>query len=122
MQGEPKSILFNVTSRQFSGQFGRHTSEEHCERFHQELKTLEQGYQGRWGINMMPEYCWWIIREGEVTHKRKGIRRSFTGKRQIIPPLGEFQTSYCVYCIVYIVSVLSLEAALLSISSYFCFL
>lgn len=58
------------------------TSEEHGERFHQELKTLEHRYQGRWGINMMSDYCWCITREGEVTHKRKDIKRSFTGKRK----------------------------------------
>lgn len=38
-------------------------SDEHGERFHQELKTMEQRYQGLWNENMMGDYLWFLIRE-----------------------------------------------------------
>ncbi|KAK4327299.1 hypothetical protein Pmani_002240 [Petrolisthes manimaculis] len=33
-------------------------SDEQGERFHQDLKTMEDRYQGRWDKHMMAEYCW----------------------------------------------------------------
>ena len=35
-------------------------SEEQGEQFYQDLKTIEDRYQGRWGICMMAGYCWGI--------------------------------------------------------------
>ena len=32
-------------------------SEEQGERFHQDIRTMEERYQGRWDIHMMPDYC-----------------------------------------------------------------
>ena len=33
-------------------------SDEKGERFHQDIKFLEERYQGRWDIHMMADYCW----------------------------------------------------------------
>ncbi|GBP00205.1 hypothetical protein EVAR_832_1 [Eumeta japonica] len=33
-------------------------SEEQGERFHQDLKVMEERYQGRWDCHMMADYCW----------------------------------------------------------------
>ena len=38
-------------------------SEEHGERFHQDISDMERRYQGRWSCNMMGDYLWSIIRE-----------------------------------------------------------
>lgn len=35
-------------------------SEEQGERFHQDLRTMEQRYQGYWNAHMMADYCWSI--------------------------------------------------------------
>jgi hypothetical protein len=35
-------------------------TDEHGERFHQTLSTLEQRYQGRADPRMMADYCWMI--------------------------------------------------------------
>jgi len=32
--------------------------EELGESFHQDIKTMEKRYQGRWNTNMMANYCW----------------------------------------------------------------
>ena len=34
------------------------TSEEQGQRFHQDIKTMEDRYQGRWDIHMMADYWW----------------------------------------------------------------
>ena len=33
-------------------------SEEHGERFHQDIKSMETRYQGQWDVSMMADYCW----------------------------------------------------------------
>ncbi|EEZ99611.2 hypothetical protein TcasGA2_TC002128 [Tribolium castaneum] len=53
-------------------------SEEHGERFHQDLKNMEERYQGRWDEHMMADYCWSIMRESsEQSHAKKSRKRSF---------------------------------------------
>jgi len=59
-------------------------SEEQGERFHQDIKEMERRYQGRWGINMMADFCWMLKRESVVKgkkRKRNPLHRSFEDKR-----------------------------------------
>ena len=37
-------------------------SEEQGERFHQDIKVMEDRYQGRWDSHMMSDYCWSLMR------------------------------------------------------------
>jgi hypothetical protein len=46
-------------------------SEEHGERFHQDIKEMEKRYQGSWNESMMGDYIWSIQRESTHTYKRK---------------------------------------------------
>lgn len=48
-------------------------SDEHGERFHQEMKTMEQRYQGFWDERMLGDYIWFLIRE---TDQKKNKRKS----------------------------------------------
>jgi len=53
-------------------------SEEQGERFHQDMKVMEERYQGRWDIHMMADYCWSLQRDCPYdTHKRKSYKQSF---------------------------------------------
>ena len=45
-------------------------SEEHGERFHQDIKTMESRYSGRWDTAMMGDYVWNLVREGDQKFKR----------------------------------------------------
>ena len=53
-------------------------SEKQGERFHQDIRTMEERYQGRWDINMLADYCWCLKRDlsGEK-RKRKSLKKSF---------------------------------------------
>ena len=53
-------------------------SEEQGERFHQDIRTMEERYQGRWNINVLTDYCWCLKRDltGEK-HKKKSLKKSF---------------------------------------------
>ena len=54
-------------------------SEEQGERFHQDIKSMEERYQGRWDTHMMADYCWSLMRNCEQqSHKRKSYKRKFT--------------------------------------------
>ena len=38
-------------------------NEEQGERFHQDIKIMEERYQGRWDSHMMADYCWSLMRD-----------------------------------------------------------
>ena len=47
-------------------------SDEHGERFHQDIGCLEKRYQGKWSQAMLADYCWTLKRDTAVTgYKRK---------------------------------------------------
>ena len=53
-------------------------SEEQGERFHQDMKTMEARYQGRWDAHMMADYCWNLMQDCRGrSHSRKAYKRSF---------------------------------------------
>ena len=37
-------------------------SEELEERFYEDIKEMEDRYQGRWDVNMLADYCWTLQR------------------------------------------------------------
>ena len=45
-------------------------SEEHGERFHQDIQVMEKRYQGRW-VEAIMDYVWTLIREDKQIYKRK---------------------------------------------------
>lgn len=46
-------------------------SDEHGERFHQEMKSMEQNYQGFWDERMMGDYIWFLIRETDIEKNKR---------------------------------------------------
>ena len=53
-------------------------SDEQGERFHQNLMTVEERYQGRWDRHTMADYCWTIKRDyPQKVYKRKSYKRKF---------------------------------------------
>ena len=53
-------------------------SNEQSERFHQDIKTMEERYQGRWDIKMMADYCWNLKHDKpDSEHSRKSWKYKF---------------------------------------------
>lgn len=53
-------------------------SEEQGERFHQDIRVMEERYQGRWDTHMMADYCWNLCRDLEQDPQaRKSYKRQF---------------------------------------------
>ena len=53
-------------------------SGEQGERFHQEIKVMEERYQGRWDQHMMADYCWILQRDcPDASYRRKAYSQSF---------------------------------------------
>ena len=53
-------------------------SDEQGERFHQDIKRMEELYQGRYDRNMMADYCWSLKRDClDVQYARKSHKRKF---------------------------------------------
>ena len=46
-------------------------SEEHGERFHQDIAKMESRYQGRWDSGIMGDYIRSLARKDESMHSRK---------------------------------------------------
>jgi len=38
-------------------------SDEHGERIHQDISSMEKGYQGKWNCAMLANYCWTSARD-----------------------------------------------------------
>ena len=54
----------------FRGNLGN-VSEEHGERFHQDIQVMEKRYQGRGNEALMGDYVWNLMRKCNTTYKRK---------------------------------------------------
>ena len=53
-------------------------SDEQGERFHQDIKRMEELYQGRYDRNMMADHCWSLKRDClNVQHAKKSHKRKF---------------------------------------------
>ena len=46
-------------------------SEEHGERFHQNIEPVEKRYKGRWDSAVTGDYIWSLVRQDKSGHKRK---------------------------------------------------
>ena len=54
-------------------------SKEQEERFHQDIKTMGERYQGRWDSHIMADHCWSFKRDvPEVSCKRKSLKRKWS--------------------------------------------
>lgn len=53
-------------------------SEEHGERFHQDMKIIEYRYQGKWSCAMLADYCWSIKAERVAETKRKSCKKTWS--------------------------------------------
>ena len=49
-----------------------YTSECPGERFHQDIRIMEERYQGRVDVNMMTNYCWSIMRDNPANLHIRG--------------------------------------------------
>jgi len=45
-------------------------SDEHGEKFHQDILAMEKRYQGKWTSNMLADYCWKLERDVPETNYR----------------------------------------------------
>lgn len=51
-------------------------SDEHGERFHQDIAAMEKRYEGKWSPTLLADYCWTIARDApDVAYKRQAKRR-----------------------------------------------
>lgn len=52
-------------------------SDEHGERFHQDISDIEERFNGRFIPSMLGEYCWSLLRDTKAVHKRRSPRKHF---------------------------------------------
>ena len=47
-------------------------SDEHGEKFHQDIMAMEKRYQGKWTSSMLADYCWTLNRDApDAKYRRK---------------------------------------------------
>ena len=70
-------IFYIATLDGFPANLGD-VSDEQGERFHQDIQTMEERYQGRYDTKMMADYCWSLKRDCvDIQYTRKSHRRKF---------------------------------------------
>ena len=58
----PLEIHFLYSHHFFLPNLGA-VSDEHRERFHQDIMKMESNYQGKWNPSMMGDFCWMLLRD-----------------------------------------------------------
>jgi len=54
-------------------------SDEHGERFHQDISSMEKRYQGKWNCAMLTDYCWTLARDAPtMEYKRQAKLEKIT--------------------------------------------
>lgn len=53
-------------------------SDEHGERFHQDIAAMETRYQGNWSPSMLADYCWTVTRDTSSIDYKKQAKRART--------------------------------------------
>lgn len=51
-------------------------SDEHRERFHQDVSTFEKRFQGRWEPAMLADYCWSLLRYTSASEYKRTASHS----------------------------------------------
>ena len=69
-------------------------SDEHGERFHQDMMKMEANYRGKWSPSMMADFCWMLKRNLNVTSPMQDI--GYRLKRVI----SDFLLQYFVYSVI----------------------
>ena len=54
-------------------------SDEHGERFHQEISSMEKRYQGKWNCAMLADYCWTLARDAPAMEYKRQAKRGRGG-------------------------------------------
>ena len=50
-------------------------SDEHDERFHQDIATIEKRFRGEWSENALADYCWNPMTDEANAHHRRACQR-----------------------------------------------
>jgi len=78
MQYESENPIFGVPFGFFSPENLGEVSDEHGERFHQDVLAMEKRYQGKWTSSMLTDYCWKLKRDvPEDNYRRKPYASTF---------------------------------------------
>ncbi|GBM32546.1 hypothetical protein AVEN_127444-1 [Araneus ventricosus] len=59
----------------FPGNCGQ-VSDEHSERFDQDISNMEKWYQGNWTTELLVDYCWTLIRNAPHVHHKRQAKRN----------------------------------------------
>ena len=53
-------------------------SDEHGERFHQDIAAMEKRYQGKWNLSMLADYCWTLVRDDPAAEYKRQVKKRRT--------------------------------------------
>ena len=52
----------------------RAVSDEHFERFHEDIAEIEKRYQDRWSVNALADYCWSLMTNEPNAHSSSSMQ------------------------------------------------
>ena len=53
-------------------------SDEHGERFHQDIAAMEKRYQGKWNPSMLADYCWTLVQVDPAAEYKRQVKKRRT--------------------------------------------
>ena len=77
----PVKVHFLWSHKDYFPKYYGYLSEEQGECFHQDIHIMEERYQGRWDVNVLADYSWYLKRDAvAVEHRRESLKRPFIHK------------------------------------------
>jgi len=59
-------------------------TDEHGERFHQDISSMEKRYQGKWNCAMLTGYCWTLARDAPTMEYKRQAKQKERKKNVIL--------------------------------------
>jgi hypothetical protein len=97
-------------------------SDEHGERFHQEISEMESRYKGKPSPSLLADYCWTLVRDSKSSHRRSNVMKHFwdcTGKT-ILYTFNIFLIELTVNIALYMTRTYSIQIEVSSSKDYLC--
>jgi len=82
-------------------------SDEHGERFHQDISLMEKRYEGKWNCAMLADCCWTLARDVPTVEYKLQAKLKLKKKKVILFALNnELTRKRLCRCSIYVVNII----------------
>ena len=80
--------------------------DEHGERFHQDISSMEKRYQGTWNCAMLANYCWTLARDVPTMEYKRQAKRGGGKLHDFFVLNNELTRKRLCRCSIYVINII----------------